>query len=46
MLVSQLLRDHFPVLVDPQFTALMEEHLDKIAAGMKDKTEFLREFYF
>eukprot|EP01041_Mallomonas_annulata_P006134 gene6134-12420_t len=34
MLVSQLLRDHFPVLVDPQFTALMEEQLDKIAAGL------------
>lgn len=43
--VANLLKKHFPDLVDTKFTASMEETLDAIAEGNKDYLEFLREFY-
>ncbi len=42
----RLLEQHFPDLVDYDFTAAMEGDLDKIARGEKDRTEWLASFYF
>ena len=44
--VTRLLEDHFGRLVDYDFTAGMEEDLDKIATGLEHRTEWLRKFYF
>ncbi|SDN99692.1 DNA topoisomerase I [Desulfonauticus submarinus] len=44
MSVCDLLIQHFPKLLDVNFTAKMEEELDKIAIGEKDWQEVLREF--
>lgn len=44
--VVRLLEDHFTELVNYDFTASMEEDLDRIAAGEQNRTEWLREFYF
>jgi len=44
--VSQLLIDHFPALIDYQFTAQMEEDLDAISRGEAEKLAYLRKFYF
>ncbi len=43
--LSRLLTDHFPKIVDIQFTAGMEDDLDNIANGEKNWLEFLAEFY-
>ncbi|MBU8869833.1 MAG: type I DNA topoisomerase [Gemmatimonadales bacterium] len=43
--VTHLLREYFPRYVDLKFTALMEEDLDRIAAGQEDWTGFLDRFY-
>lgn len=43
--VSRLLENHFPDLVDTQFTARMEEVLDEIAEGKAEWLPYLREFY-
>jgi DNA topoisomerase-1 len=43
--VTQLLEDHFPNLVDLQFTAHMEEDLDEIARGEGSKVDYLDRFY-
>lgn len=40
-----LLEQHFPDLVDYDFTAEMEGDLDKIAHGDADRTDWLRAFY-
>jgi DNA topoisomerase-1 len=45
ILVNDLLVKHFPEIVDINFTAKMEDDLDKIANGEKDWVETLREFY-
>ena len=45
MVVSAFLERHFPDLVETQFTARMEDSLDGIANGSKNKTEFLHDFY-
>jgi DNA topoisomerase-1 len=45
ILVNDLLVKHFPEIVDINFTAKMEDDLDKIANGEKDWIETLREFY-
>jgi len=45
ILVNDLLVKHFPEIVDINFTAKMEDNLDKIANGEKDWVETLREFY-
>ncbi|WP_062071250.1 type I DNA topoisomerase [Demequina sediminicola] len=44
--IIELLEQHFPTLVDYGFTAEMEAGLDRIAAGERAMTDWLREFYF
>jgi DNA topoisomerase-1 len=44
-MVSDLLVEHFPQIVDIKFTAKMEEDLDKIAEGKKEWVALLKEFY-
>lgn len=43
--VSDLLVEHFPVVVDYQFTAEMEDNLDKVAEGKKKWAPLIKEFY-
>ncbi len=45
IVVTDLLVEHFPQIVDLKFTASMEEDLDEIARGHKDWPEVLRQFY-
>jgi len=44
--VVRLLEDHFARLVDYQFTAGMEDVLDDIAGGRRDRNTELHEFYY
>jgi len=44
--VTELLEKHFPDIVDAQFTANMEEILDKIADEHSDWQKVLIDFYF
>ncbi|MBI2866736.1 MAG: type I DNA topoisomerase, partial [Chloroflexi bacterium] len=44
-LVSDLLSQNFPHIVDLRFTARLEEELDEIARGETDWVAFLKEFY-
>ncbi|MFC5176615.1 type I DNA topoisomerase [Nocardioides taihuensis] len=44
--VTRLLEDHFPRQVSYEFTAGMEDVLDEIAAGHKDRATELGEFYY
>jgi len=44
--VTGLLEQHFSKLVDYEFTASMEEDLDKIANGEADRTRWLTDFFF
>ncbi|MCR6688314.1 type I DNA topoisomerase [Cellulomonas sp.] len=44
--VTRLLEDNFEWLVDYDFTAEMEQDLDAIAAGDKDRVAWLTRFYF
>jgi DNA topoisomerase-1 len=44
--VIGLMEQHFPRLVDYDFTAGMEDELDGVAAGQERRVEFLRAFYF
>jgi DNA topoisomerase-1 len=44
--VTRLMEVHFTRLVDYDFTATMEEDLDRIAAGDEQRVEWLRRFYF
>ena len=41
-----LLEKHFGSLVDYDFTAEMEEDLDRIAGGQENRVDWLRKFYF
>jgi len=43
--VSKILTAHFPKVVDPGFTAHMEEQLDEIAQGKYEWITALQEFY-
>lgn len=45
ILVNDLMMQYFPDIVDLQFTARMEEDLDKIAAGEVDWVSVMRQFY-
>jgi DNA topoisomerase-1 len=45
IVVTDLLVEHFPQIVDLKFTASMEEDLDEIARGHKDWPEVMRQFY-
>jgi DNA topoisomerase I len=44
--VVGLLEQHFGQLVDYDFTARMEDDLDRIAAGDEHRVQWLRRFYF
>ncbi len=44
--VVRLLEDHFRDLVEYDFTAGMEDDLDKIANGEADRVDWLTQFYF
>jgi DNA topoisomerase-1 len=44
--VVNLLEQHFDDLVDYEFTAKIEEDLDAIAAGERQKDDWLQRFYF
>ncbi len=44
-LVSDLLSDHFPSIVDVDFTAQMEENLDNIAEGKNNWKSVVSSFY-
>jgi DNA topoisomerase-1 len=44
--VTRLLEEHFERLVDYDFTARMEDDLDRIAAGDERRVEWLERFYF
>ena len=44
--VTQLLERHFDQLVDYDFTARLEDDLDRIAAGAEERVAWLRRFYF
>lgn len=43
--VNDLLAEHFPDIVDLEFTASMEGQLDKVAVGNEDWVAVLRRFY-
>ncbi len=45
LLVNDILVEHFPKIVDVQFTAKMEEELDEVAAGEKKWQPVIRAFY-
>lgn len=45
MIVNDLLVEHFPTIVDIQFTAHLEKELDEIARGDQDWVGTIREFY-
>ncbi|MHB8873234.1 MAG: type I DNA topoisomerase [Myxococcaceae bacterium] len=44
--VVALMEKHFDELVDLAFTAQMEDDLDEIAGGERERVSFLKEFYF
>lgn len=44
-LVVDLLKEHFPDIVDVQFTAQLEAKLDEVEEGTESWTDVLREFY-
>ena len=44
--VTRLLEEHFGNLVDYDFTASMEEDLDRIANGEEQRVDWLKRFYF
>jgi DNA topoisomerase-1 len=43
--VVDILKEHFPNIVDIKFTAKMEKDLDQVARGKQDWIENLRKFY-
>jgi len=44
-IVTKLLLDHFPRIMDVQFTATLEEELDKVENGDMEWTDLLQNFY-
>lgn len=45
VLVNSLLIEHFPTVVDVDFTAHLEEDLDRVEEGQEDWVRLLRAFY-
>ena len=43
--VAELLIVHFPTILDPQFTAKMEDNLDKVEEKQEDWVRMLKDFY-
>jgi DNA topoisomerase-1 len=46
LLVNDMLKEHFPDIVDVSFTAQMEQMLDDVEEGQKDWHKVISEFYF
>lgn len=44
--VTRLMEEHFPSLVDYEFTALMEDSMDAISRDEAGNVEYLNRFYF
>ena len=44
-LINRLLIKYFPDILDVRFTAKMENELDKIESGKKDRNKLLKKFY-
>jgi len=44
-LVDELISEHFPNVVNPKFTAEMEQNLDEVARGEKDWQKIIKDFY-
>jgi DNA topoisomerase I len=44
-IVSDLLTEHFPQIIDDDFTAEIERNLDQIAEGKLDWTKVVKDFY-
>jgi len=44
-IVVELLKQHFPQIIDVEFTALMEAQLDRIEEGQVDWVDVVEEFY-
>lgn len=45
MVVTDMLEEHFPKIMNTSFTARMEEDLDEIAQGKLNRDKLLHEFY-
>jgi len=45
IIVSDMLSEHFPAVVDAGFTALMEDELDEVASGERKWPPVVKEFY-
>lgn len=45
LIVTDLLRENFPQIIDIKFTAYLEEDLDKIAQGQQNWLTILKNFY-
>ncbi len=45
LVVTDFLSDHFPTIMDYQFTAKVEEEFDTIAAGKMHRQEMIKKFY-
>ena len=45
LIVSDMLSEHFPAVVDAGFTALMEDELDEVASGERKWPPVVKEFY-
>ncbi len=45
IIVNKILTEHFPRIVDPGFTAQMQEQLDRIAPGKHEWVAALQQFY-
>jgi DNA topoisomerase-1 len=45
IIVNDILVKHFPKIVDINFTAQMEDNLDKIAQGKEEWTKIVKDFY-
>ena len=43
--VSALLENHFPDLVDSEFTSALEDKLDAVASGDQDPVKYLEDYY-
>jgi len=43
--VTELLENHFPELVDSEFTSELEDRLDKIAQGKENPVKYLANYY-
>lgn len=46
VVVNDLLKEHFPEVVDIGFTAQMEQMLDNVEEGQQDWRNLIRDFYF